>query len=111
MKFEISQDKLELLVLSPKNQGKKPKSAISDETTQKELLIHIRDIEKKIKYLTSDTEKATLFYEIGLIWRDQIGDMRSAVVNFQKSYEANTCQLIFGFGINNSLLISDNKSR
>jgi len=91
MKFEISHDSLNSILKASRNS--KPKSSIPDEKIQKELLIHIRDIEKKIKFLTSSKEKATLFYEIGLIWRDQIGDMRSAIVNFQKSYEADSTYL------------------
>lgn len=91
MKFEISHDNLNNLLQSTKNS--KPKSSITDENIQKKLLIHIRDIEKKIKFLTSNKEKATLFYEIGLIWRNQIGDTRSAIINFQKSYEADNSYL------------------
>ncbi len=91
MKFEISHDNLNNLLQNSRNS--KPKSSIPDEKIQKNLLMHIRDIEKKIKFLTSDKEKATLFYEIGLIWRDQVGDTRSAIINFQKSYEADSSYL------------------
>ena len=46
MKFEISHDSLNNLLQNTRNS--KPKSSIPNEKIQKNLLIHIRDIEKKI---------------------------------------------------------------
>ncbi len=88
MKFIISEETLNYLENHQKNPNQKPKSAITDEFLQKELLKQIRDMESSVKHIQNSSEKAILYYEIGLIWKDKIGDIRNAMVNFQRAYEA-----------------------
>ncbi|MBN2693232.1 hypothetical protein JXR93_01095 [bacterium] len=88
MKFIISEETLNYLETHQKNPNQKPKSAIKDETLQKEILKQIREMESSVKHIQDRSEKAILYYEIGLIWKDKIGDIRNAMINFQRSYES-----------------------
>ncbi len=88
MKFKLSENAIQSVDIKLQNNLQKPKSVIIDDILQQELLLQVKEIQKNIEQVQDKTQKSILFYEIGLIYKDKIGDLRNAMINFQKSYEA-----------------------
>ncbi len=58
------------------------------------LLESMKKIEVEIESIDDDSEKAILFYEMGLIWNEQLHNARKAIISFQKSYDADSNYLL-----------------
>lgn len=86
MTFRLSEKAYHTINL-PGKMGQKSESILADQTMRERIEDQIQQIEQKIPNLKEKDQRAMLYYEIGLIWKDRLGDLRNAMIYFQKSYE------------------------